>query len=145
MSIEGGEPTGLEQKSSASLNDQDRRGQSPLLPFAHRAIMGGAADLPQRSSSPLKRRASDLDGDRQNKEVIASQKEDVEMVTAPQSDQSEDAVVSLSPVRTTRAPSVDMLNDAQDEGVPDSTGLTQDTSGVHLKNGRPASFYVQSL
>lgn len=36
------------------------RGQSPL-PYSRRAIMSGDADLPQRSSSPLKRRASSMD------------------------------------------------------------------------------------
>lgn len=36
------------------------RGQSPL-PYSRRAIMSGDADLPHRSSSPLKRRASSMD------------------------------------------------------------------------------------
>ncbi|KAF5978409.1 hypothetical protein FCOIX_5922 [Fusarium coicis] len=36
------------------------RSQSPLR-LSHRAIMSGDADLPQRSSSPLKRRASSMD------------------------------------------------------------------------------------
>ncbi|KFA74953.1 hypothetical protein S40288_02221, partial [Stachybotrys chartarum IBT 40288] len=36
------------------------RSQSPLT-ISRRAIMGGHADLPQRSSSPLKRRASSMD------------------------------------------------------------------------------------
>ncbi len=40
--------------------------------------MGGAADLPQRSSSPLKRRASDLEA-----EATSSQKDDVDMIMVP--------------------------------------------------------------
>lgn len=43
--------------------------------------MGGAADIPQRASSPLKRRASDLEGD-----IPHSQKNDVDMIGVPSSD-----------------------------------------------------------
>jgi ubiquitin carboxyl-terminal hydrolase 4/11/15 len=55
LSIEsdrGGDETG----SARTL----ARSQSPLR-LSHRAIMNGDADLPQRSSSPLKRRASSMD------------------------------------------------------------------------------------
>lgn len=64
--------------------------------------MGGAADLPQRSSSPLKRRASDLEA-----EVSPSQKDDVDMIMVPESDPPEPAKDS-EPSRD-RAQSVDML------------------------------------
>jgi hypothetical protein len=64
---EGGAGTG----NTDSLNT---RSQSPNRSFAHRAIMGGAADFPQRSSSPLKRPASDLEQD-----PAATPDEDVEM------------------------------------------------------------------
>ena len=122
-----------------ALNDQDRRGQSPILPFAHRAIMGGAADLPQRSSSPLKRRASDLDGEDDPKaEATSNQEEDVDMVTVPQSGLPEG--VNLA---TTREQSIDMLKDAQDGEAPDTTGLTQPTSEVNLKNGMLTNVQLQ--
>lgn len=48
------------------------RSQSPNRSFIHRTMMGGAADLPHRSSSPLKRPASDLE-----QETPAKDKEDV--------------------------------------------------------------------
>lgn len=50
------------------------RSQSPNRSFIHRTMMGGAADLPHRSSSPLKRPASDLE-----QETPAKDKEDVDM------------------------------------------------------------------
>ncbi len=55
-------------------DSQDTRSQSPTRSFAHRVIMGGAADFPQRSSSPLKRPASDLE-----QETPLPTIEDVEM------------------------------------------------------------------
>lgn len=59
-------------------DSQDTRSQSPTRSFAHRAIMGGAADFPQRSSSPLKRPASDLE-----QETPLPTTEDVEMDALP--------------------------------------------------------------
>lgn len=53
---------------------QGNRSQSPNKSFIQRAMMGGAADLPQRSSSPLKRPASELE-----QENPAKEKEDVDM------------------------------------------------------------------
>ncbi|KAJ5054531.1 uncharacterized protein L3040_000802 [Drepanopeziza brunnea f. sp. 'multigermtubi'] len=64
--------------------------------------MGGAADLPQRSSSPLKRRASDLETD-----ASSSQKDDVDMVQVPPSDPTEVDELSIS--SRTRTHSVDAL------------------------------------
>lgn len=46
---------------AGNVEGRERRSLSPARAVAHRAIMGGAADYPQRSSSPLKRPASDLD------------------------------------------------------------------------------------
>ncbi|KXX75992.1 putative ubiquitin carboxyl-terminal hydrolase 12, partial [Madurella mycetomatis] len=55
--------------------------QSPVLHSARRALMGGSADTPQRSSSPLKRRASSMEPEKEN----ADAREDVDMITAPDS------------------------------------------------------------
>jgi ubiquitin carboxyl-terminal hydrolase 4/11 len=86
--------------------------------------MGGAADLPQRSSSPLKRRASDLDG-----EVQSSQKDDVDMISVPPFDLSESADASTSGTRSKRAQSVDMLrNDDEDAAVDTSTEGSPDAA-----------------
>ncbi|KAK4190445.1 UCH-domain-containing protein [Podospora australis] len=52
---------------------------SSLYTTAQRALMGGAADFPQRSSSPLKRPASSMEPEQENLDV----KEDVDMVTVP--------------------------------------------------------------
>lgn len=58
---------------AGNLETQNKRSQSPNRSFAHRAIMGGAADH-QRSSSPLKRRASEIAD-----EPRITVKEDVDM------------------------------------------------------------------
>jgi ubiquitin carboxyl-terminal hydrolase 4/11/15 len=76
--------------------------------------MGGAADLPQRSSSPLKRRASDLDGEAQS-----SQKDDVDMITVPPSDPPESADASTTATSSKRAQSVDMLRSEDEDAVAD--------------------------
>jgi ubiquitin carboxyl-terminal hydrolase 4/11 len=78
----GGDQSGSEGGvCTRNTESQDIRSQSPNRSFAHRAIMGGAAELPQRSSSPLKRRASDLEP-----EASASLTEDVEMEALPPPD-----------------------------------------------------------
>ena len=86
--------------------------------------MGGAADLPQRSSSPLKRRASDLEAD-----VRSSQKDDVDMIAVPEST----PLKSDASIRSTRpgwAQSINMLRDEVDETKAEST-ISED----HLKTG----------
>ncbi|CAJ2509958.1 Uu.00g058580.m01.CDS01 [Anthostomella pinea] len=56
------------------------RGTSPFAKTTHhRAIMGGAADFPERASSPLKRRASSMDPDAPEQHA----NEDVDMIAAP--------------------------------------------------------------
>jgi ubiquitin carboxyl-terminal hydrolase 4/11/15 len=102
------------RRSLAPL-DQDTRAQSPVRRFSHRSIMGGAADLPQRSSSPLKRRASDLD------EVQSSQKDDVDMISVPPSDPPEAADVSITATRSKRAQSVDMLKNNDEDAAADAS------------------------
>ncbi|KAF8861355.1 UCH-domain-containing protein [Acephala macrosclerotiorum] len=74
--------------------------------------MGGAADLPQRSSSPLKRPASDLEGEAQS-----SQKDDVDMISVPSSEPTEQAADSTQ-TSGARSQSVDMLqHEAQSNGA----------------------------
>lgn len=78
ISERGGDNSGSEGGvGQGYLDSQDTRSQSPNRSFAHRAIMGGAADFPQRSSSPLKRPASDLE----QESPLTS--EDVEMDALP--------------------------------------------------------------
>ncbi|KAH8805658.1 ubiquitin carboxyl-terminal hydrolase-like protein [Xylogone sp. PMI_703] len=104
LSIEsdyGGDSQGCEVGArSQPLNESNRRSQSPNTSraYAYRAIMGGAADLPQRSSSPLKRPASDLE----NNEGQTEQADDVKMEGVDESSQT-----SAVP----RAGSVDMLRE----------------------------------
>jgi ubiquitin carboxyl-terminal hydrolase 4/11 len=82
ISERGGDNSGSEGGvGQGNPESQDTRSQSPNRSFAHRAIMGGAADFPQRSSSPLKRPASDLE-----QETPPATEEDVEMDALPPSD-----------------------------------------------------------
>ncbi|KFY73598.1 hypothetical protein V499_06329 [Pseudogymnoascus sp. VKM F-103] len=75
LSIEGerGGETGVGGGPQNS-GSQGNRSQSPNKSFIQRAMMGGAADIPLRSSSPLKRPASELE-----QENPAKDKEDVDM------------------------------------------------------------------
>ncbi|KAI1878204.1 uncharacterized protein JN550_000386 [Neoarthrinium moseri] len=93
----------------ADLSIQDQGGDSPTSsslyvakPSYHRTIMGGAADFPERASSPLKRRASSMDPEA---EAEAGASEDVDMVTAPapapaSEAAASDAVMEVSPSET---------------------------------------------
>jgi ubiquitin carboxyl-terminal hydrolase 4/11/15 len=103
------------RRASLAPADQDARGQSPRLPFAHRGIMGGAQDLPLRSSSPLKRRASNLDA-----EEDSSQKDDVDMITVPDADPADEPT---RPIPHRRTPSVDMLK-GEEQASSAETGMS---------------------
>ncbi|PVH82524.1 UCH-domain-containing protein [Cadophora sp. DSE1049] len=94
--------------------------------------MGGAADLPQRSSSPLKRRASDLEA-----EVSSSQKDDVDMIMVPESDLPESANDNQS--SRNRAQSVDMLrNEDQVDGAAGSKDGQGQTNEDSAKSNIPS-------
>jgi ubiquitin carboxyl-terminal hydrolase 4/11/15 len=85
--------------------------------------MGGAADLPQRSSSPLKRPASDLEAEPE------SSQNDVDMVAVPELAASEPTEASIRPTQPGRTQSVDMIrgetNDMQAQATaPDSRPKT---------------------
>jgi ubiquitin carboxyl-terminal hydrolase 4/11/15 len=112
LSLEGDrnpDPPGSDTRTqSLAPNEQDTRGHSPRI-FSHRSIMGGAAETPHRSSSPLKRRASDLEGE------AASSENDVDMIPVPTSDlvEPEDLPTLSTPSsdRSKRSESIDMLRD----------------------------------
>lgn len=59
----------------SALNEEDKRGQALVQLLSHHSVMGGNVDNSHRSSSPLKRRASDLEN-----ESVSSMK-DVEMLS----------------------------------------------------------------
>ncbi|KAH7413007.1 hypothetical protein BKA64DRAFT_567146 [Cadophora sp. MPI-SDFR-AT-0126] len=94
--------------------------------------MGGAADLPQRSSSPLKRRASDLEA-----EVSSSSKDDVDMIMVPESDPPESANDKQD--SRNRAQSVDMLrNEVQVDGAAGSKDGTGQANEDSAKSNIPS-------
>ncbi|KAJ8071870.1 hypothetical protein OCU04_002178 [Sclerotinia nivalis] len=84
--------------------------------------MGGAEDTPHRSSSPLKRPASELEPDA----PLSSQKEDVDMVMVPNTD--EDTENAIAAPTAVRAASIDMLRD-------ESTIEASAHSGPATENG----------
>ena len=61
--------------------------QSPIHQSVRRALMGGAADTPHRSSSPLKRPASSMEPE--PGQDAADAREDVDMIAAPDSQTTE--------------------------------------------------------
>jgi ubiquitin carboxyl-terminal hydrolase 4/11/15 len=118
-----------ELRLSLAPSEQDTRGQSPIRIFSHRNIMGGAADLPQRSSSPLKRPASDLEGEAQS-----SQKDDVDMISVPNSETTEQVAESTQSSRA-RAQSVDMLrHEGQNNGAGGSAATEPEAGAGPTKS-----------
>ncbi len=71
--------------SGSTLPAPPARGQSPLITVPHRVLIGGAD--PQRSSSPLKRRASSMDPDQES--PADGPHEDVDMTAPPEADGEE--------------------------------------------------------
>ncbi|KAM0370660.1 hypothetical protein ACHAPY_010511 [Fusarium culmorum] len=93
------------------------RSQSPLR-LSHRAIMNGDADLPQRSSSPLKRRASSMDPENE-----ADRTRDVDMGSSQVNESVEGPSQPSSAATLPRAMSVDMPEPAAPSA--DDTSLSQ--------------------
>lgn len=122
-----------QRQASLAPTEPGIQDQIPKNLFTHRAIMGGADDLPKRASSPLKRPASDL-----SSEDTPSQKEDVDMVMVPASDSAESARERSPLLRRDRAQSVDMLGDdtaaspAPVTKAPRSFSPTSGKFGTHL-------------
>lgn len=85
LSLRDASPAADPQPARAA-SQQDPRGSSPFTtkPSYHRAVMGGAADFPERASSPLKRRASSMDPEEGAGATAmeGSASEDVDMVEA---------------------------------------------------------------
>ncbi|TVY17333.1 putative ubiquitin carboxyl-terminal hydrolase 12, partial [Lachnellula arida] len=138
LSIEaerGGDSSAADtQRASLAPTEQDLiKSQSPLRSFSHRAIMGGAADAPQRSSSPLKRRASDLEGS----DVPSTEKDDVDMISSPPSGPAAPSNSSESTATHQRAQSVDMLKDAGPEPANDPLVQTQNMEVEQEQSAAP--------
>ncbi|ATZ52048.1 Bcubp12 [Botrytis cinerea B05.10] len=94
--------------------------------------MGGAEDMPQRSSSPLKRPASELEPD----VPLSSQKEDVDMVMVP--DTQEDSEVAIAAPTAIRAVSMDMLRDeSTKEDAAQSVTATENVQNIDPKTEIP--------
>ncbi|KAL8419539.1 hypothetical protein RB594_002665 [Gaeumannomyces avenae] len=92
-------------------------------------IMGGAADTPQRSSSPLKRRASSMD-----QEMDSDAKEDVDMINPPPLEESEEADSLASPPRQdvagaagviSHAPNPELDSKLPASGCPEASAPTE--------------------
>ncbi|KAI0480517.1 ubiquitin carboxyl-terminal hydrolase-like protein [Xylariaceae sp. FL0804] len=77
----GADTPALEPGAAPSTCSGPARGSSPFTKTTHhRAIMGGgAAEYPERASSPLKRRASSMDPEAADQDA----QEDVDMIPAP--------------------------------------------------------------
>ncbi|KAI1417572.1 UCH-domain-containing protein [Hypoxylon sp. FL1857] len=107
------------------------RASSPFTKTTlHRAVMGGAAEFPERASSPLKRRASSMDPDAVDQDAT----EDVDMITAPPSD-SVDTSKSENPgdvVGANPAPAADGQITTANEDPVQSIDLSPDKL-AHVK------------
>jgi ubiquitin carboxyl-terminal hydrolase 4/11/15 len=89
----------------------NRRSPSPYIRTTRRALMGGAADQSQRSSSPLKRRASSMD-----LEQDADHKDDVDMLVAPGLEAAEES--SQGTVQGDTSPPTDLSETKTETELP---------------------------
>jgi len=110
------------------------RSQLSLVNTAHRALLGGAADINQRSSSPLKRRASSMDLEN---DPADPRQEDVDMIalpeTSPATRGSANSDQGASPRVTTVDGSSDPTSDSQttlvtEHGLPIRRGEANNAS-----------------
>ncbi|KAK8042126.1 UCH-domain-containing protein [Apiospora rasikravindrae] len=116
-----------EPNSAGTTGHLDLRGSSPFAvkPSHHRAIMGGAADYPDRASSPLKRRASSMDPEADAAQTGGDQ--DVEMAHAGTNNGPEESSESRTPAQQDKntaaeaSPSISEPNGSQEQGVPSIT------------------------
>ncbi|KAJ2906233.1 ubiquitin carboxyl-terminal hydrolase-like protein [Zalerion maritima] len=97
-----------------------RRSKSPgLRKLPQRAIIGEAGDIHHRSSSPLKRRASSMDPDVDQKDASSSPKEeDVDMITVPEPSFTTVTANSTTSVIQTRAVSVELTDAPTSDAIP---------------------------
>ncbi|KAL7627005.1 hypothetical protein AAE478_003781 [Parahypoxylon ruwenzoriense] len=96
----------------------------------HRTLMGGAAEFLERSSSPLKRRASSMEPDTVDQDAS----EDVDMITAP-STETLDTSKSEQSTNTTPASSISITNGQKTDTTKDAKTSTSTTPDRQ----RPAS------
>jgi hypothetical protein len=116
-------------ETEAGLNRVAARSQSPFN-VSRRAIMGGDADLPQRSSSPLKRRASSMDAEPDSE----MRDDDVQLVpTHPPVLESGDAAFEAE-VDIPRAMSVD-IEPVADMEADGSNGVADKRGTVMFEDG----------
>ncbi|OTA95793.1 hypothetical protein M434DRAFT_9452 [Hypoxylon sp. CO27-5] len=96
----------------------------------HRAVMGGAAEFPERASSPLKRRASSMDPDAADQDAT----EDVDMITAPTSDSLDTSKPEQTgePVGSNTAPTINGQRTTADEEAVQSMDVSPDKL-AHVK------------
>lgn len=115
--------------ASSTLQLPDHHGSagdhSPVHQSIRRALMGGAADFPQRSSSPLKRRASSMEPEQD----LADAREDVDMLKAPEpeAEQAESADLTEGA----------KMMDTQEEMIPepDAAPPAEVKAALPLRNG----------
>lgn len=123
------------RKSSLAPNEADTRGQSPAQFPSHRAIMGGASEQSQRSSSPLKRRASELEPE------VTSSQDDVDMIAVPSTDPAPVDDISkptLSP-RPKSPQTVDMLQEEEAQTQHVEVGNDTETRSSAITGEEPSS------
>ncbi|KAI1143832.1 UCH-domain-containing protein [Hypoxylon sp. FL0543] len=122
----GGDTPAPDHTSTASNLYPPGRASSPFTKTTlHRAVMGGAAEFPERASSPLKRRASSMDPDAADRDAA----EDVDMITAPTSDSLDTSKPeqSCETIGANPAPTVDGQGTATNE----EAGQSMDISPAH--------------
>jgi ubiquitin carboxyl-terminal hydrolase 4/11/15 len=114
---------------ASNTDTRERRSHSPNRSFAHRVIMGGADNFPQRSSSPLKRPASDLEQEPSN-----APEHDVDMDRSPTADSSDPSHTTVSSMTQVEQSTGPRTSTSDVSGQMDKEGVQPNSDPETLKD-----------
>lgn len=127
------ESVGSDFQKSSALKEETKRSQASSNLLSHHSASGGNIDGSQRSSSPLKRRASDLEND------AASSLKNFEMISVPSSpNRSENESVLVSQGILSKSPE-NLLEAASNEAISSNIKERQQTKSPDI--GSDGKFY----
>lgn len=120
------ESVGSDFQKSSALKEETKRSQASSNLLSHHSASGGNIDGSQRSSSPLKRRASDLEND------AASSLKNFEMISVPSSpNRSENESVLVSQGILSKSPE-NLLEAASNEAISSNIKERQQTKSPDI-------------
>ncbi|RKF64801.1 putative ubiquitin carboxyl-terminal hydrolase usp19 [Erysiphe neolycopersici] len=132
------ESIGSEFRKHSALKEEEKKDQVSGNLLSHHSAMSGTTDSSQRSSSPLKRRASDLEND------ASSSPKNLEMVSVPSSSppRSENESVQLSQIKHSKS-SEKLLKIVSNEAINSSVNERQQTKSPDISGNVKPDVNIQ--